>query len=391
LTLKRPKDLSSLLIGAQLAAVAWAILLVPIALMLFVVASTWAGRLCASWTLLTGLFPWTLLRAAPGPRTVKLAWGAVLLGLALGLVILVRVPAGANTPGARATHQYPEGAPGFARYSLGNLLPEEDQLRLGFTLMPMVDPLLTLSQAATLKAAAAPIYRELESDPDFAALGSVMSEAYRELLGQPFASGHSYVYIPVGLDRKRPAPVLVFFHGSGGNFKAYLWILAQVADRTGSIVVTPSNGLGNWRADDSVAGFDRAIATAARLATIDRRRITVAGLSNGGLAVSQVGAVRGAECASLIFLSPVFDQSAIQSDAFAAHWRNRSVLVITGDRDDRVPLPYVERQVEVIKKGRTHVRLETIAPADHFLMFSHRVEVEALLTSWLGGSVSHNP
>jgi len=316
---------------------------------------------------------------------VKLAWAAGSAWCALGLVILARVPSGVNAPDARVTHQYPPGAPGFARYSLGNLLPEEDQLRLGFTLMPMADPLLTLSQAQALKASAAPIYRELESDSDFARLGSVMSEAYRELLGQSFDSGHSYVYIPSGLDRKAPAPVMVFFHGSGGNFKAYLWILAQVADRTGAIVVAPSYGLGNWRAEESVAAFDRAIATAARLATIDRRRISVAGLSNGGLAVSQVGAARGQDCASLIFLSPVFDRPAVQSDAFAARWRNRPVLVVTGDQDDRVPLSYVERQVQVMEQGRARVRLETITPADHFLMFTHRAQVEKLLVNWLGG------
>lgn len=372
-----------LLIGAQLTALAWAILLVPIALLLLGVANSWSGRLCAGWALATGLFPWALLRAAPGPRVTRLAWGAGVAWFALGLVILARAPSGTNAPGARVTHQYPGSASAFARYSPGNLLPEEDQLRLGFSLMPLIDPLLTLAQAAALKAAAEPIYRELESDPDFARLGSVMPDAYRELLGQPYDSGHVFVYIPAGLDRKAPAPVMVFFHGSGGNFKAYLWILAQVADRAGFIVAAPSNGLGNWRAEDSVAAYDRAIASVSRLAAIDRGRISVAGLSNGGLAVSQVGAVRGRDCASLIFLSPVFDRPAIQSDAFAAHWRNRPVLVITGDRDDRVSLAYVERQVQVIKEGRVQVRLETIAPADHFLMFSHRTRIETLLVSWL--------
>lgn len=350
-----------------------------LALLLLVVAETGRGRLFAGAALLMAILPLAATRAC---RERTRRWtAAVAVGgaLWLGLLALVLALTPTGQTSGRVAHAFTTKGQTFPRFSLGNLLPERDQLLLGFTLMPTVDPLLTTTQASELKRLTASLYRELESDADFQALGSAMTGPLGELLDQAWLAGHSYVYVPKSVNRSTPCPVLVFFHGSGGNFKAYLWILAKLADKTGFVLVAPSNGMGNWTAEDSRRCLGNALAAASSAATIDRSRIHLIGLSNGGLAVCQLAVAQGSDFASMVFLSPVFDEPEVRSAAFAAQCKERRILVMTGDRDDRVPLSYIEGNVTAMKRAGAHVTLQTFDSADHFLLFSHRTELLPVL------------
>jgi len=347
-----------------------------------VVAETGRGRLFAGVALLMAILPLAATRAC---RERTRRWtAAVAVGgaLWLGLLALVLALTPTGQTSGRVAHAFATKGQTFPRFSLGNLLPERDQLLLGFTLMPTVDPLLTTTQASELKRLTASLYRELESDADFQALGSAMTGPLGELLDQAWLAGHSYVYVPKSVNRSTPCPVLVFFHGSGGNFKAYLWILAKLADKTGFVLVAPSNGLGNWSAEDSRRCLGNALAAASGVAAVDRSRIHLIGLSNGGRAISQLAGDQGSDFASIIFLSPVFDVSGIRSAAFAAQCKERKILVVTGGRDDRVPLSYVEENVTTMTRAGARVTLHAVDSADHFLMFSHRPELLQILEEW---------
>jgi pimeloyl-ACP methyl ester carboxylesterase len=402
-----PNDPSTALIGVQILAFLWGVAVAPLALLLLVVAESGRGRLYAVTALLTALLP-LATSIAWRKRTRRWAAGVVggsVLWLGLTVLVLVLAPTGQSKPQARVRHVFAAKDHSFPRYSMGNLLPECDQLVLGFSLMPMVDPLLTMTQAAELKSLTATIYRELENDADFHALGSAMSEPYRELLGlswpggntepefsasgsahvQPgrrFRSGHAYVYVPASLDKAQPKPVVVFFHGSGGNFKGYLWILSKLADQVGFVLVSPSNGLGNWTPQDSGQAVADALAAASRVASVDRGQVHIMGLSNGGLAVSQLAAMQGAPFASITLLSPVFASSEIRSGSFADQNRGRRILVVTGGRDDRIPLDYVEENVSRMKRAGAQITLHTFDDANHFLVFSHRDQLLPILEEW---------
>lgn len=381
--------LSTALIVAQVLAFLWMLAVGLLALLLMVVADTGRGRLFACTSLLTAILPFAIcfaIRRCTKQWKVSVICGGV-AWLGFVMFVLALTPTGLPQPARRVMHGFAEKGAGFPRYSLANLLPEGDQLRLGFTLMPLIDPLLTTTQAAKLKRLTASIYDELERDLDFRELGSAMSGAYGELLGQTWVSGHSYVYVPQAADVSRPMPVLVFFHGSGGNFKAYLWILSKVADRLGFALVAPSNGLGNWTEDDSTKGLTNALAAASRLVKIDLGRIHIIGLSNGGLAISRLAESQGSHFASMTFLSPVFATPSIRSSSFATQCAHRRVLVITGSMDDRVPLDYVEENADWMKRGGAQVTLKAFGGADHFLFFSHRDDIIKILERWLRGDV----
>jgi pimeloyl-ACP methyl ester carboxylesterase len=349
----------------------WAIAAVPLCLLLLGLAQTGRGR----------LFACAALFAAAGPLTVYLAWrrGSAawrLIGLTalagwigLGGGLALTAPPGEERPVSPTHHAYLDPTSHFNRHALGNLLPEVDQLMLGFALVPVLDPMMDQSEASQLRTWTAAVYRELEADPAFNALGSVLPLAYAELRGSNPQTPHAFVHVPRTLDRTKPAPVLVFFHGSGGNLKSYFWILSRLADRLGFVLVAPSFGLGNWRQPETGNRLDFALGAAARAAPVDRRQIHLAGLSNGGLAVSQILAAGGTPVRSFTFISPVFDERALHRLPEQA--RGIPLMIITGLQDDRVPVDYVRDYAAQLRRNGARVSLQVIDEADHFLMFSH--------------------
>jgi poly(3-hydroxybutyrate) depolymerase len=268
--------------------------------------------------------------------------------------------------------------------ALGALLPEVDQFMLGFRIIPALDPLFTLQQARVLSKDTQVIYAELEADRDFHALGSVMPDAYDDLWGLSSRRGHYFLYVPPALDRTKPAPALVFLHGSGGNFKSYTWLLSKIADELGMVLIAPSDGMGDWDAKRSPQTVANALDDAAKIIRLDAGRMHLAGLSNGGMGVSRVaGSVVGKRFCSLVFLSPVCDQGVLGSSAFSDNWKSLPILVITGTADDRVPLEYVNKSAAMMKRSGATVEQSVYSDANHFLFFSHRERCLKEMSSWL--------
>lgn len=320
-------------------------------------------------------------------------WRSSLVGIMAGVTfaawvaatvwLCVHAPNGRASADARVQNRYIGGHVAFRRYAFGNLLPEGDQFTMGFPLVPAADRLFTRKQAAALCGYTTAIYGALEADPAFHALGSVMPETYDELWGMPFQHGHYFLYVPPGLDRAKPRPALVFLHGSGGNFKAYTWLLAKVADQLGLVVLAPTYGFGNWRERDTSRLVQGALADAAQVVAIDPRNVHLMGLSNGGLGVSQAGGDLAPNLRSLIFLSPVFDRSCISAPEFGQQWRGRPIFVISGTEDDRIPIDYVTANVAELKSGGANVKFQPVEAADHLLLFSHEALVLQALREWL--------
>lgn len=111
------------------------------------------------------------------------------------------------------------------------------------------------------------------------------------------------VYVPPGLPRGQPAPVLLALHGGGGDmdFQADNYGLKQKADQAGFIAVFPngysrfpSGILATWNAGtccgraveqqvDDVGFLKEVILRVSRQANVDRNRVFATGMSNGGL------------------------------------------------------------------------------------------------------------
>ena len=348
-------------------------------------AQTWIGSGLAVTGFLTLLLP--LLIGRFYQRREQKIWGlaAVLLTFVLaGFLIAVfsTTPSGSPAFDSPVQHRFfREGK--FARFTPTNIIPESEQVNLGFLVMTYLDPYLTAEQANRVSKYTMDLYHEMEADENFHELGSVMGLAYSDLFGLPSNTGHYYLYIPQSAG-DGPFPALVFLHGSAGNFKTYTWVWSRFAEREGYVIIAPSNGFGNWD-EEGTQMVIQAIADAGQVVDIDQERIYLAGLSNGGLAVSRIAAEHPEMFQGLIFLSPVFDTSIVDGSSFQEMWAERPVLVISGEADKRIPIRYVQDRVAEMQNGRLTVTTSYYPDEDHFLIFSQPESIMDDVASWLNG------
>jgi phospholipase/carboxylesterase len=349
--------------------------MVPLTVWWLFQARTAVGVAIAVLGLITAVLPYTIYRRNKRGITLLLAAGLGIVGW-----IVLAAPDGRTILNSPISHQFTKDTP-VPRYSLGNLIPEADQVNLGWQVMPYVDPIMTVAQGKRTAVPTFAIYDEMAQDEDFAHLGSVMGWAYGELAGRPFDMGHYYLYDPQPrLDNLLPA--LVFLHGSAGNFQSYTWLLSKLANEKGFVVIAPSFGFGNWRQEGGVTAVLNALDHAQTVTNIDPTQVYLMGLSNGGLGVSLTANAAPERFAGLIFLSPVFATEIVDEEPFLSDWQEKPILVMTGEADRRIPIGYVRERVEIWQGHGLPLTVQTFPNEDHFLFFTQADEVLAVIGRW---------
>jgi predicted esterase len=364
---------------------AYVLLLAPLSIWLLFNAQTWTGRGLAVMGLILATLPATLvawLRAKARRATLKrfnAVLGVILIGIAS--IILLTTPSGSPPPDSPIQQRFTQPIQ-FNRWALSNIVPEAEQVNLGFQVMPYLDSIFTSDQARRVAVPTFQIYRDLESDPNFHELGSAMGWVYAELTGDPFDVGHYYLYIP-RQHGNGPLPAIVFLHGSVGNFKGYVWLWSKIAEKLGMVIISPSYGFGNWDRAGSLTTIERALDDAATQVAIDPARVYLAGLSNGGLGVSRAAFADPDRYRGLIFISPVIDINIVDGKTFLDQWRDRPVLVIAGEADERIPYDYVTKRITLLKAAGVDVTQSAYPGEDHFLFFSQADNVLNDISQWL--------
>lgn len=344
--------------------------LAAVSVSLLITAETWRGRHYALTALLLLALPWLVLRASK-----RTAIGAVAAFLASYALMVALSANGKPLPGSPLRSDF-NGRASYDRTSVFTLLPEIDQIKLGTFLVPFVDPLIDRREAAALRASSMRWYRPMEADPEFRALGTVMSFAYAD--EDP---DHVYAYAPPHAPEER-LPAIVFLHGSGGNFKAYFYMWKRFADDAHVVVVCPSFGFGNWYEPGGTEAVERARTYAVTKLGADERRVFLAGLSNGGTGVTRAASDRPERWAGLVFLSAVIERSIITAPSFT-HVPGRRVLVIHGMTDDRIPISIIDDAIIDLRSGGARVDSWLVPAEDHFLFFDRGEDVLARVREWL--------
>ena len=348
---------------------------------------TWQGTLLSASIVMIGLGPLLWCIGHERESLLQGSLGKVLLlaGIVGFAAVDWRAPDGHSAEGARIHTRYSTSSGRSPPWSIGSLLPEIDQIHLGYAVAVAFDPFFTRQQRSELAAMTDTMYAEMAADADFTAVGSALPSIYRELCFEDFRDGHYFHYIPAHVDRTKPTPALVFLHGSGGNFKAYVWLLSKIADELGITLIAPSFGMGNWEKKGGCEAITRAIADAGKHAAIDPDQIHLMGLSNGGKGLCLAESTDGPKFRSLIFLSAVF-HSRIRPAELAARLQPRRILVLSGGSDDRVPWDYVCDYADKLKAGGLDVTTRLFDNGDHFLFFRQRAEVLKVVSEWIAAA-----
>lgn len=360
---------------------AWTLLSLPFwigAFVLAVVGTTMESRLFAAALICLLPIPLNFLHWKRGRRRV-LTVLLLLVGMGALIACALRAPGFKDNPEISARLIYQNGTK-HSRYSPANLVPELDQQILGSYLFALIDPAFGWGQAAELRDQFRKIYRDAAEDPELAALPSVLGFSYQDTLIGRRQIGNLFVYLP---DGDEPKPVILFLHGSLGNFKGYWQLWKTFAEENNIAIVAPTFGAGNWY---NKGGLD-AIANARDYCEghprIDAGRIVLAGLSNGGTGVTRAAAATPKAWRGLIFLSPVLESNIIESEEFANGWGGRSALIITGEKDQRTSAKHIRNVEESMDDIGMRIQSHYLPNEDHFLVFSDWPRVRTLMATWL--------
>ncbi|HEY8259516.1 MAG TPA: alpha/beta fold hydrolase [Gemmatimonadales bacterium] len=152
------------------------------------------------------------------------------------------------------------------------------------------------------------------------------------------------LYVP-RCPRRSPTPLVVMLHGAGGSSTRAIRFLSDLSDQAGFLVLCPDSRGSTWDAITGEFGpdvefIDRALAQTFSRCGVDRRRLAVAGFSDGATYALALARANGDLFTHAIAFSPGF---LLPVDAhglprlFISHGVNDQVLPI--DRASRAMVP----------------------------------------------------
>lgn len=155
--------------------------------------------------------------------------------------------------------------------------------------------------------------------------------------------------VPSTYRPSQPAPLLVFFHGAGGDSGQGLSMVKAEAEARGALLLVPESRGGSWDfiVEDygvDVAALDQALAEVFDRFNVDARHVVASGFSDGASYALSLGIANGDVFTHVLAFSPGFAAPAEKhgvAQLFLSHGRADTVLPI--DRCSRRLAPMLER------------------------------------------------
>ena len=231
----------------------------------------------------------------------------------------------------------------------------------------------------TINASRALGWTAYRADPDVPRLPSAMRSAYGEMASAGVDLASPLVSTLMGLERPSSSEtlevaaegtsghdVVIFLHGSTGNYALSCWLFARAARRAHMTTVCPSTRwTGDWW---STAGESILRDTMKSLRARGFTRIFLAGLSNGAIGASRLAPRMAGELAGLVLVSGAApDASGV----------NIPTLVVQGRGDALISASVVHAYAT-----RANAKYVELA-AGHFVLLVERDAAGAAITEWL--------
>jgi len=158
------------------------------------------------------------------------------------------------------------------------------------------------------------------------------------------------LYVPASYDPAHASPLLLWFHGAGGDGRQLVDALAETAEAKACLVVSPdSRGrtwdmiLGGYGPD--VAFIDGALAQVFETHAVDPGRLAVGGFSDGASYALSIGLINGTLFGDVLAFSPGFAM-AIEAHGFPR------IFISHGVHDRVLPIdPCSRRLVPALRNG----------------------------------------
>lgn len=154
------------------------------------------------------------------------------------------------------------------------------------------------------------------------------------------------LYVPAGLRTAQPAPLILLFHGAGGQAAGGLALLSAFAETHKIVLAAPSSRSKTWDGVRGVFGPDvkvinQSLERIFDLVFVDPTRIAVGGFSDGASYALGLGLGNGDLFSSVMAFSPGFVPPAPHTGKprlFVSHGNGDTVLPIDRTSHRLVPL-----------------------------------------------------
>jgi predicted esterase len=173
-------------------------------------------------------------------------------------------------------------------------------------------------------------------------------------------------------------PCLIFLHGFGGELTPYLHAMVESKLGQQFVIEAPVlDPLGQWWGERGRRVLLRTLD--ALPPEVDRSRVYLLGLSNGGVAATDFmqDARLRPRFRGFVLISGIGDPHA------EARLDGVRVLALSGRNDPRFPFGYVQQSAAALRAAGAEVELVGL-DADHFLILTHASEWTDRALQWVG-------
>jgi len=178
----------------------------------------------------------------------------------------------------------------------------------------------------------------------------------------PYARGVYSLFIPETYTRERSWPLVVALHGGYGHGRDFLWIWLREARSRGLVLLAPSSLRQTWSigniAEDAVL-LARHVREVCSRFNIDRNRILLTGISDGGTFALGTGISRGSPYTAIAPVSCVLPPVDLE------HARGRRIYWVHGEHDWMFPVGRAIKACKDLSLAGADVRLKIVPDLSH--------------------------
>lgn len=186
------------------------------------------------------------------------------------------------------------------------------------------------------------------------------------------------LYIPASVTTSKPAPLVVMLHGARGDGDRSLAQEKAAADEHGVIVLSPSSHNGTWDAirnnfSEDFAALDKLLQQVFDSCNIDKTRLAIGGMSDGGTYGLSLGLINGDLFTHVIAHSPGF--------IIADNWHGKPKIYVSHGKQDKV-LPFDQCGAAIaarLKSANYNVRFD-VFDGGH----TASPEIRSAALKWMG-------
>ena len=179
--------------------------------------------------------------------------------------------------------------------------------------------------------------------------------------------GGLVVYVPESYDGVEPWPLVVALHGGSGNGRDFVWTWLREAKSRRALILSPTSQDGTW----SLMGPDHDLGPLSRMVdfvgehwNLDRSRVLVTGLSDGGTYSLLCGLAEGSPFTHIAPVSGVLHPLNL-ANGNIERARGRPIYLVHGTLDWMFPVALARAAHETLEQAGAEIVFREIADLSH--------------------------